>query len=176
MSKEYTSKPQIFTLGAEGPTGNRLFFFQSVEPNTDEAVFLKCEKSQIVAMVNVLELLLKNLPPEYEIPLEDLEPQNLNSSTLPWIIGDLNIFYSLERDEIEIQVSKLVLPDEGSEEPELALDPENIQTIKFILTREQADGFLRMARKLIDLGRPLCTYCSAPLNDTPESNFCFCWN
>lgn len=173
MDNEYTLKPQIFTLGAQGPKGERLFFFQSIDPKTLEPMSLKCEKSQVVAVVRVLELLLETLPVENNIPLEDLEPEAIGEIPLAWVVGDLNIYYSWERDEIELQVSKLALPDD-LEEP--MPDIEESETIKFLLTRKQADGFLRMAQKLIQMGRPTCQFCLMPLNHTPESNFCPCWN
>ncbi len=79
-----------------------------------------------------------------------------------------------EEDLNRVSLEDLDLPENVQEKFKDMATPK--QTLKFILSREQADGFVRIAKELIGQGRPLCTFCHTPLNHTPESNFCPCWN
>ena len=176
MEEEGPLYPDMFTIGAVGPKGKRVFFFQGILPAQDQenmTFSLKCEKVQVAAVADFISRILENLPPEHLIPLDEISPSDPEETFYPWQVGGMEIAYSSEADEIELIMEELVtLPESALEAPE-DIEPKRL---KFCITREQADGLVRMAHSLMEQGRPPCQYCGEPLNFAPENQFCNCWN
>ncbi len=175
--------PRLFTLGTMGPKGERVFFFQCVAEDASEVFSIKCEKEHVLAITDVLEFVLEIMPPDRKIPLEELETREPESTYIPWTIGDLSILCSQDNDQIELMITELILDEEEEyameeriHQSDISEPDPNKNSITFILSKEQADGLVRVAKKLISEGRPLCTFCQAPLNNAPDSEFCACWN
>ncbi len=112
---------------------------------------------------------------EIELKISNLNPafDDQDLSDVFNAIEEQGIDFS-EEDLGKVALEDLNLPDRIREKFDDISTPK--QTLKFILSREQADGFMRIAKELIGQGRPLCTFCHAPLNHAPENNFCPCWN
>lgn len=190
------NEPDLFTTGAIGPKGQRVFFLQARQGI--DAAAVKVEKQQVATLANYLEQLLEMLPdPDIdEEPLELLqeplglpqEPLGLphesegDPSTLLWVAGGLEIGYSANQDKIALFIEELnVDEDTDAEDADISYDDlgdtefgEHLDRIRVFLRRDQTMAFIRRARELIAAGRPLCQICAEPLNF--DDGFCPCRN
>ncbi len=186
IEPDYTIKPEIFTVGAEGEKGQRVFFFQCKAG--EQTLSLKCEKSHVVALFNIFTIITENNSVEYDIAPDELEPEPPDVESLSWVLGNLKINFAEKYNDIEMLLTRVV-SDEGEnpdwvaklktyhdEEINKEFIEEEVETIHLIVSVEQAGAFLKVAERLLEEGRPLCKFCAAPLNNTPESDFCHCWN
>ncbi len=160
-------EPDLFTTGAIGPKGQRVFFLEARQGNSVAAI--KVEKQQVATLASYLEQMLEMLPPiETEPPdLDLLDDLDLPSPFL-WTAGGLEIGYSADNDRIALFIEELL--DESDLEEQLKTK----ETVRIYLRRDQTLAFIRRAREIIDAGRPLCRYCGEPLNT--DDGFCPCFN
>jgi uncharacterized repeat protein (TIGR03847 family) len=153
----------VFTTGAIGPMGLRVFYLQA--RRADGTVSFRLEKQQVLALAEYLEGMLVDLPDPAaaaDVDLDLVEPIDAE-----WIIGSLGVAYSEADDRILVWAEQLV---EG-EDPEVT---EEAATARFRLRREQVAPFVTRAREIVGAGRPPCPYCGRPLND--DASFCPCYN
>ena len=153
------------TAGAVGDPGRRTFYLQA--RREDELVTVVVEKQQVELLsTSILEILAGvdeetgKGPGEEDLELEEpLEPL--------WHAGRLSIGYDEDRDLIFLQIEELV-PEEPEEEPEEERsEPERV---RLRATREQMLALSRHAAAVVARGRPLCQFCSNPMD--PEGHTC----
>jgi uncharacterized repeat protein (TIGR03847 family) len=142
-----------FTVGTEGPTGQRVFLIQCRAGGT--LVTLKAEKQQVSVLAEYLGRLLADLDRPGPLP-DDLE---LEEPTDPhWVIGTLGVSYDEDLDRIVLVAEELVADDEDGD------------TAHLTITRAQAAAFAIRATTLVEAGRPPCPLCGGPLD--PSGHEC----
>jgi uncharacterized repeat protein (TIGR03847 family) len=152
------------TAGAVGDPGRRTFCLQARREH--ELVTVVVEKQQVELLsTSILEILAGvdeetgKGPGEEDLELEEpLEPL--------WHAGRLSIGYDEDRDLIFLQIEELVPEDEEEPEEERS-EPERV---RLWATREQMLALSRHAAAVVARGRPLCQFCSNPMD--PEGHTC----
>lgn len=162
--------PDHFTAGAIGPQGQRVFYLQARQSGS--VVTLKAEKEQVAALGEYLAGLLARLPgagAEASGDAELLEPL-----APAWDVGSLAVGYDETRDRILVVASERSEAedeeDAGEAAPGDVASEEETAAARFLITRAQAATFVERARALIRAGRPICPYCSRPID--PGGHVC----
>jgi len=150
--------PEVFTAGAVGPPGQRVFYLQVRDESL--VVTLRCEKQQVAALADYFEGLLEDLEPSpYGLAAGDLtftEPvQEL------WTVGPIGVAYDEPGDRIVVVLEQLT----DEEDP-----PEDSPSVKVQLSRAQIAAFVRHGRELVLSGRPACRFCGLPID--PDGHPC----
>ncbi len=153
----------VFTAGAIGPPGQRIFYLQA--RTADSSVAWKVEKQQVAALGEFLQRMLADLPQPDDIPDEHavalVEPVEAQ-----WAVGALGVAYDNDEDRILVAADELVETDEeGNAAPGV-----DQATARVRITRGQALAFAATAERLIEGGRPPCPLCGRPLN--PDGHIC----
>ncbi|HEY4377893.1 MAG TPA: DUF3090 family protein, partial [Acidimicrobiales bacterium] len=142
MSSESFSfeQPRLFTVGAVGEPGGRVFFLQAHAEGT--TVSLKCEKQQADALADHLERLLTDLPavdPDGPPPLiEPLPPMELE-----WIVGAIGIGYDKDRDRVILELEEVYDVDDDDD---ASVDAARL---RLHLTRAQVAAYVTHTRTLV---------------------------
>lgn len=147
--------PDHFTTGAVGPPGQRVFYVQARGAGT--VMTLKVEKEQVRALAEYLARLLARLPAAGERPRDLLLLEPVEAA---WNVGPIGLGYDKDRDRIVVEAQEQVEEDSG-EEPAMA---------RFRITRAQAAAFVERAQALVKGGRPICPFCSGPID--PAGHVC----
>jgi len=148
--------PDHFTAGAVGEPGERVFYLQAREAG-GSLVTLKSEKEQVRVLSEYLSRLLARLPSAREDAPGDLD---LIPPVEPaWVVASIGLGYDEAADRIVIEASEFV--EEEGDEP---------ATARFRITRAQATGFVHRAEELMKGGRPLCPFCTQPMD--PNGHIC----
>jgi uncharacterized repeat protein (TIGR03847 family) len=160
--------PARVTIGAVGPPGQRVFYFQVRQGN--QVVSLKLEKQQVLLLAGGLSEVLADLaapsrtPDEGELRLE--EPVEAE-----WSVGAMQLGYDSDADRI-VLVAREFRRDAGEEDEEAVPGPDGGQ-MRVMLTREQAAGVVEHGKRLLSRGRPPCPLCGYPLEEDhscPKTN------
>ena len=155
-------QPDHFTAGAVGPKGKREFYLQARQDGI--VASFKVEKQQVQVLADYLEGMLDNMrggdEPLFAPPAELIEPVNVE-----WAIGELGIGYDETNDRVVLHAQELISEDETVASAGVA---------RIHLQRRLIVAFIRTARELVAAGRPLCPFCSRPLD--PEQGLCACYN
>ena len=151
MSSFDLPAPDVFTSGAIGPAGQRVFYLQARD---DQLVLtLRCEKQQIAALADYFDGLLDDLEPaRYELVTGDLtlvEPVREL-----WTVGPIGVAYDEPADRIVVVFEELTDEEPNEEAP----------SVKVHLTRSQVAAFVGHARNLVSAGRPPCRFCGLPVD------------
>lgn len=151
MSDRSFELPDVFTVGAVGAPGHRLFLLQG--GNRDDLITLKVEKTQVVALTRGLAQAVGGLSRPGELAGETplAEP-----STPAWVVGEIRVGVDPTDELIEVVVIEL-----ADEDPSSA---------RFVITKEQAAQFAITATRLVEQGRPPCPLCGYPLD--PDHHAC----
>jgi uncharacterized repeat protein (TIGR03847 family) len=151
----------LFTTGAVGPPGQRVFYLQARAGA--RVVSLRLEKTQVGALAQYLGGLISDLDAPGPLPteLELVEPL-----VAEWVIGSLSAAYDEHVDRVVIVAEELV-GEEDDESSGVALVPGNAQ---IAVTREQAAAFAMHAARIVESGRPPCPLCGNPLD--PRGHAC----
>lgn len=153
------SDPDLFTAGAVGPPGERVFYLQAREAG--HLASLKLEKQQVAALADYLADQLADAPDVGPLPPLDLD---LVEPAVPeWIVGPLGIAYDDDVDRFILVAEELVDEDDA----EQGIQP---ATARFRLRREQVAAFVAHARSLVAAGRPPCILCGQPVD--PAGHAC----
>ena len=148
--------PDHFTAGAVGEPGDRVFYLQAREAG-GSLVTLKSEKEQVRVLSEYLSRLLARLPSARKDAPGDLD---LIPPVEPaWVVASIGLGYDEAADRIVIEASEFV--EEEGDEP---------ATARFRITRAQATGFVHRAEELMKGGRPLCPFCTQPMD--PNGHIC----
>jgi uncharacterized repeat protein (TIGR03847 family) len=147
--------PDVFTTGALGPPGQRVFYLQTRD---DELVVsVRCEKQQVAALADYFDGLLDDLDPiPYRVAAGDLrlvEPVHEI-----WTVGSIGVAYDEPGDRIVVVLEELT---------EEELDG---ASVKVRLDRGQVAAFVGHARQLVEAGRPPCRFCGLPVD--PDGHPC----
>jgi uncharacterized repeat protein (TIGR03847 family) len=153
----------VFTAGAVGPPGQRIFYLQA---RTERAsVAWKVEKQQVAALGEFLQRMLADLPQPDVVFDEDaialVEPVEAQ-----WAVGSLGVAYDGDEDRILVAADELVETDEeGNPAPGVEQASARVR-----ITRAQARAFVATAERLMSAGRPPCPLCGRPMN--PDGHIC----
>ena len=161
-------EPDLFTTGAFGPKGQRVFFIQTRKGDNTAAV--KVEKQQVANLADYFEHLLEMLPESDDDlfdPPDEPEDHDQDPNMLLWTAGGLEIGYYPNSDKIVLSIEELSIDEEGQE-------VEAHERIRILLRRDQTMAFVHRAREIIAAGRPLCQFCGESLNS--DDDFCPCFN
>ncbi|MDY7103479.1 MAG: DUF3090 family protein [Actinomycetota bacterium] len=172
MNDSYELDCEIFTAGAVGPPGRRVFYLQASDGR--RLVSLKCEKQHVRLLGEYLERILADLPERHlgDLPteLELAEPV-----MAAWIIGSLGVAYDEDHDRLVVLAEELTdEPEDDAGDTDLPtgdpLEPSSGATARFHVTREQVVAFVNRSRQLMEGGRPPCVLCGRPMD--PETGSC----
>jgi uncharacterized repeat protein (TIGR03847 family) len=153
------SEPDLFTTGAVGPPGERIFFLQAREGT--QVASLKLEKQQVAALADYLAEQLADTPETAARTVGDLTL--LEPAVPEWIVGPLGIAYDDDVDRFVLVAEELVeAPD-----AERGIEP---ATARFRLRRDQIAAFVDHARQVVEAGRPPCILCGQPVD--PAGHAC----
>ena len=144
-------EPEVFTTGAVGEPGQRVFYLQAREGADTTSV--KLEKQQVMALAEYLGGLLHDLPAPDQVPAA---PELVDPVVPDWTVGTIGVAYDNDRDRIVIVADEL-LPDD---------DDITGATRRIAATRSQVRALIDRAESLMAGGRPPCRLCGAPLDPT----------
>jgi uncharacterized repeat protein (TIGR03847 family) len=170
VNDSYELDCEIFTAGAVGPPGRRVFYLQASDGS--RLVSLKCEKQHVRLLGEYLERILGDLPDRH---LGDLPTQMELAEPVmaAWIVGSLGVAYDEDQDRLVVLAEELT-EDADSEPDPTGLGepgaPGNGATARFHITREQVVAFVNRSRLLMEGGRPPCVLCGRPMD--PSSGSC----
>jgi uncharacterized repeat protein (TIGR03847 family) len=167
MSESYEfQSPDVFTVGAIGPPGQRTFYLQARAG--PDMLSLKLEKQQVAALAEYLAELLDELP-EVEIPMPASDLELAQPVEQAWIVGGLGVVYDTDTDRFVV-VAEEVVPDVDDDDLPAPADDVPHGTARFRLTREQVNAFVARAESLVEAGRPTCIFCHEPID--PDGHIC----
>ncbi len=146
--------PDVFSVGASGPVGERLFLLHFSEG--DVAATVKVEKQQVSVLATYLGRIVRQLGRPGELP-DDLD---FDVEVDPdWVVGTIGVSYDEDADRL------VVIVEEAGDGGAVA---------RVAITREQAAAFAIRATSLVEAGRPPCPLCGFPLDpsghDCPRTN------
>jgi uncharacterized repeat protein (TIGR03847 family) len=151
--------PERLTVGAVGPTGQRVFLLQGRQGSL--LVTVKLEKQQVAALSQYLAKVLEELPDPGILP-EDLELEEPLDAA--WVVGTLGLSYDSTADRI------VLLAEEAVPEEETDQDETSASMARFTITREQAAALAIRGTEVVEAGRPPCPLCGNPLD--PSGHVC----
>ena len=161
------------TVGAVGPPGARVFYFQARQ--ADRLLSLKLEKEQVLFLAGGLSEVLADLASPAAVPGEtDLELEDPVEAV--WAVGALQLAYDSTTDRVVLVAKEVGGPEEDDQsEGETAPEPPatGTATARIALTRDQAAGVIEHGKRLLRGGRPPCPLCGYPLgqdHSCPKTN------
>lgn len=143
------SMPDRFTVGTEGPPGQRLFLLQCRQ--AEVLLTLKVEKQQVAVLAEYLARIVREQRRPGHLP----EAMALEEPVEPaWAVGTIGVSFDESEDRVVIVIEELV--------------PEGEQgaIARLSISREQAGAFAILATRLVESGRPPCPLCGSPLDPT----------
>jgi uncharacterized repeat protein (TIGR03847 family) len=157
--------PELFTAGAVGPPGRRVFFLQARE--SGRLVTLKVEKEHVRALGEYLAGALAKLGGPGG-PAGAAAPEAAAALVEPivpaWAVRSIGVGYDEAARRFVVVAQELVEEDEADQTPREAA------TARFAITRAQAARFAARAEELMRAGRPPCPICGQPKN--PAGHIC----
>jgi uncharacterized repeat protein (TIGR03847 family) len=158
------------TVGAIGPPGKRIFYFQARQEN--QLVSLKLEKDQVLFLAGGLSEVLADLATPASVPAEsDLELEEPVEAE--WAVGSMQLAYDPITDRVMITAREIASLGEEPGPDELPAEGEPGAVARVALTREQAAGVIAHGKVLLRGGRPPCPLCGYPLGEDhscPKTN------
>jgi uncharacterized repeat protein (TIGR03847 family) len=166
--------PDLVTVGAVGPVGQRLFVLQVREG--PQVLTVKVEKVQVSSLAAYLGRMLRDLDRPHELPegaalaLEEFDGPDFGAEALALSYDEIGDRVVLVIDELDTAA--------GGEEPDDLGRPENLGRVepsdgavaRVAMTREQAAALAIRATELVEAGRPPCPLCGYPLD--PRGHAC----
>ena len=163
--------PELFTAGAVGPPGQRVFYLQARQGGA--VVTLKTEKEQVRALGEYLARLLTERP---AAPAED-DLALVEPLAPAWVVGSIGVAYDREADRIVIEAQELVEREDDEAGSEAATAEEGSESsdddagrARFHVSRSQAAAIAERAAALVQAGRAPCPICGRPIN--PGGHVC----
>lgn len=149
----------LFTGGAIGPPGQRVFFLQA--RRGEHVVSLRLEKTQVGALARYLGEVIAELDAPGTLPTDlDL----VQPVVAEWVVGSLSAHYDESADRVHVMAEELISDDEAGD---VAMAPASMHVT---MTREQAAAFAMHATTIVESGRPPCPLCGNPLD--PRGHAC----
>jgi uncharacterized repeat protein (TIGR03847 family) len=159
-------------VGTVGEPGDRSFFLQARFGKRLTSVLI--EKAQVVAIVERLDLLLRELKridsnfvinslPRDDEPLEQPIVEEFR-------VGLISLSWLSDRELVSIELQAASDRDESGED--LFIDDlENApDMLHVVLTSAQTEAFTKRAMSVVSAGRPPCPFCGLPLD--PRGHVC----
>ncbi len=157
----------VFTTGAIGQPGSRVFFLQA--RHGKQRVAVKCEKQQVSAIAQYLRRVLSDLPPPDDRPmkgsLELVEPVHE-----AFILGPIGLGYDRSSDRLVVQLEEVGFESGDDDADDHDDDTAGDGHIRLFVTRGQAASFCDHAEQVVAAGRPDCRWCSLPID--PDGHPC----
>ena len=156
--------PDVFTTGAVGEPGQRVFYLQVRDDTL--TVTMRCEKQQVAALAEYLDGLLDDLEPApFGVAGGDLA---LTEPLAPiWTVGAIGVAYDEPHDRIVVVLEELTDADADDDAEPITDDG---ASVKVRLDRGQVSAFIQHSRGLVAAGRPPCRFCGLPMD--PEGHPC----
>ena len=164
MSSYDFDDPRVFTAGAVGEPGQRLFLVQVAQGT--RMLTLKVEKQQVAVLAEYVSGIVRAGPRPGHVD----EPADLTPENPDWTVGTIGVSYDEDLDRVVIVASELVVRDEGEGEPASEDEGPEGDLARIAITREQAAGFSMTASRLVASGRPACPICGGPMD--PGGHLC----
>lgn len=148
---------EAIAVAAVGEPGQRRFFL--LASGSGRTLTLSCEKTQIQALVARLHEMME--AQGIEAPEKTAEATPVSSAAEPgepeWQIGEMGLGYHEER-HLFVLVASQATPA-GEEQP-----AEDVTSVRFWLSHQQATEFSKQAENVLTAGRPLCPRCGLPMD------------
>lgn len=140
---------------AVGDPGQRRFFLLAT--GSGRTMTLSCEKSQIQALVVRMHQMME------EQGIESSEQQPASGSPAEpgepeWQIGEIGLGYHEGRHMFVLVASEATASEEKAQEAN------EVTSIRFWLSPQQAANFSKQAENVLTAGRPLCPRCGLPMD------------
>ncbi|MDA2962774.1 MAG: DUF3090 family protein [Actinomycetota bacterium] len=150
-----------FIAGTVGAPGERAFFIQVQSSRRLTTVAL--EKTQVAALAERLEMVLKDLRRGDPTLYRDVQPVDVAPLSTPiepeFEVGSISIAW----DEVSLKMSiELFELTTGEQEAE--------NSLKVYLSISLCDSFVKRSKALINAGRLPCPFCSIPID--PQGHLC----
>lgn len=174
----------VFTSGAVGEPGQRIFYLQ-VRTGTN-VVTVRCEKQQVATISAYLRRALADLPvPEGQPPREIMRLSEPLEEE--FILGAAALEFSASADHFVLYMKELTpadvtvvdddlddldfesQDDNDGVEDELEDVTEGAR-LRLGLTAAQAMAFCENSDRIVTAGRPTCIYCERPID--ADGHFC----
>jgi uncharacterized repeat protein (TIGR03847 family) len=145
--------PDRVMVGTLGEVGQRLFLLQARQGR--RLVIVKCEKLQLVALVEWLARVLDDLGRPGHLPDDlALEPEY----EVDLVAGDITVALNEADRSVSVSIASV----------------EEDDTLELTLSAEWAGALAIAITRLVEAGRPLCPLCGGPLDpqghDCPRTN------
>jgi uncharacterized repeat protein (TIGR03847 family) len=145
--------PDRVMVGTLGEVGQRLFLLQARQGR--RLVIVKCEKLQLVALVEWLARVLDDLGRPGHLPDDlALEPEY----EADFAAGDITVALNETDRSVSVSIASV----------------EEDDTLELTLSAEWAGALAIAITRLVEAGRPLCPLCGGPLDpqghDCPRTN------
>jgi uncharacterized repeat protein (TIGR03847 family) len=160
--------PDRFIVGTIGAPGEREFYFQVRQKNL--LVSLATEKSQATALAERITTIIREI--KKSAPLSAVNPGPVDDAPLElpldseFAIGAIGIAFDPELLEIEISFRAEESETFGDE----ASDEDSGPVVEVHLDLSMALAFAQRTMALVAAGRPLCPFCSSPID--PKGHLC----
>ncbi len=167
MSESFEiNDPTLFTTGAVGPPGQRVFYLQVADD--EQVVTLRLEKQQVVALCDHLEAMMADLPVVGAGPGHGGDLREPTEEA--WIVGALGVAYEHADDRILIVAEEMVVGDDDDEDLGLFGSEPQGATARFRVPRSMVAEFITLGLDVASSGRPLCDLCGNPMD--PQGHPC----
>lgn len=161
-----------FVVGTVGEPGERSFFLQARSGKKLTSVLL--EKSQVIAIADRLEILLRELrrvDPALVIERLPVDDQPLEAPIMEeFRVGLVSLSWLSDREMVSVELQAVNENAPESEEVFSDDDYEAPDLLRVILTPSQTDAFVKRAAVVVNAGRPPCPFCGLALD--PNGHVC----
>jgi uncharacterized repeat protein (TIGR03847 family) len=161
-------KPDRFVVGTIGAPGEREFYFQIRQGS--QLISLATEKSQAAALADRISTIVREI--RKNAPLTSISPSASDSAPLElpldseFTIGAIGIAF--DPTELEIEISFRGEDEEQTGDDDF--DELTSPAVEVHLDLSLALAFVTRTQALISAGRPLCPFCTAPID--PKGHLC----
>ena len=152
--------PDLFTVGTNGPVGQRTFLVHVRESR--RALTVKVEKGQVALLSSYLARIVREVGRPGHLP----EELDFDTSADPeWVVGTIGVSYDSDLDRLIVVLEEISDDDDEGEG-----NGDDVAVARVAVTREQAAAFAIRATSLVEAGRPPCPLCGLPLD--PSGHAC----
>ena len=161
-------QPDRFVVGTIGAPGEREFYFQIRQGSN--LVTLATEKSQAAALAERISTILREI--KKNAPLSAITSSGSDSAPLEmpvdaeFTVGAIGIAF--DPTELEIEISFRSDSDDGSDDDDF--EDGSSPMVEVHLDLSMALAFVTRTQALVAAGRPLCPFCTAPID--PRGHLC----
>lgn len=161
-------QPDRFVVGTIGAPGEREFYFQIRQGSN--LVSLATEKSQAAALAERISTILREI--KKNAPLSAITSSGSDSAPLEmpvdaeFTVGAIGIAF--DPTELEIEISFRSDSDDGNDDDDF--EDGSSPMVEVHLDLSMALAFVSRTQALVAAGRPLCPFCTAPID--PRGHLC----